>query len=98
MLLSSFSLSCFMQIPSVDYTDTFAPIIKATSTRVLFTITSANGLLIFHFDVETAFLNPSIEEELYIEQPVGFEVLSFEDHIFMLDKALYSLKQSAVLW
>ena len=53
-------------------------------------------LFLYHFDIETAFLNPEIDKQLYIEQPVRFEVPGFEDHIIF--KLSCGLKQSAVLW
>ena len=48
-------------------------------------------------DVNTAFLNGVIEEEVYIEKPQGFEVYGRESHVCRLKKALYSLKQAATM-
>jgi hypothetical protein len=50
------------------------------------------GWRIHQMDVKTAFLNGFIEEEVYIEQPQGFEVMERDSHVCLLRKALYGLK------
>jgi hypothetical protein len=49
-------------------------------------------------DVESAFLNGYIEEEVYVRQPPGFENLKFPNHVFRLHKALYGFKQAPRAW
>ena len=56
------------------------------------------GWQIHHMDVKTAFLNGVIEEEVYIEQPEGFETFDKESHECRLKRALYGLKQAPRAW
>eukprot|EP00253_Pinus_taeda_P012532 PITA_12532 len=56
------------------------------------------GWHIHQMDVKTAFLNGVIEEEVYIEQPEGFEIFSSESHVFRLKRVLYGLKQAPCAW
>ncbi|TMC16799.1 MAG: hypothetical protein E6J34_19505, partial [Chloroflexi bacterium] len=88
----------YTQIPGLDYTDTFAPVVKAASIRILFAIAFILQLLIFQFDFETAFLNTKIDHEVYVEQPPYLEVRNRRDWVYLLNKALYGLKQSPLLW
>jgi hypothetical protein len=61
-------------------------------------IAAAMGWKIDQMDVKTAFLNGHIEEEVYIEQPQGFEVFGRESHMCLLKKPLYGLKQVPRAW
>jgi len=56
------------------------------------------GWHIHQMDVNIAFLNGVIEEEVYIEQPEGFEVFSNDSHVCRLKRALYGLKQAPRAW
>ena len=63
----------FSQIYGVDYLDTYAPVVKLASIRILLAIAATNGLEIHQMDVVTAFLAGDLEEEIYMEQPEGFD-------------------------
>jgi hypothetical protein len=88
----------FSQVEGVDYDETFAPVARHTSIRVVNSIAAEMGWKIHQMDVKTAFLNGLIEEEVYIEQPLGFEVHGRESHVCRLKKALYGLKQAPRAW
>ena len=49
---------------------------------------------LYQMDVKSAFLNGYLKEEAYVMQPPGFENTEFPNHVFKLDKSLYSLKQA----
>lgn len=84
----------FSQVEGVDYEETFAPVARYTSIRSIISIATEMGWKIHQMDVKTAFLNGFIQEEVYIEQPQGFEVHGKESHVCRLEKALYGLKQA----
>jgi hypothetical protein len=84
----------FSQIERFDYDETFAPVARYTYIRTIISITTEMGWRIHQMDVKTAFLNGFIEEEVYIEQPQGFEVSDRETHMCLLRKELYGLKQA----
>ena len=88
----------YNQVPGIDYTDTFAPVVKAPSIRFLLALAAHYRLHLHQFDVETAFLNPAIDQEIYVEQPPYFATRPPADYVLQLDKALYGLKQSPLLW
>jgi hypothetical protein len=88
----------FSQVEGVDYDETFALVARYTSIRAVISIAAEMGWKIHQMDVKTAFLNGLIEEEVYIEQPLGFEVHGRESHVCRLKKALYGLKQAPRAW
>jgi hypothetical protein len=61
-------------------------------------LVASMGWSLHQMDVKTAFLNGAIEEEVYIEQPQGFEVHSRDTHVCRLKKSLYGLKQAPRAW
>jgi hypothetical protein len=71
---------------------------RYTSIRAIISLASSMGWKLHQMDVKTTFLNGAIEEEVYIEQPQGFEVHSRDTHVCRLKKALYGLKKSPRAW
>ena len=82
----------FSQVEGVDYDETFTPVAIFSSIRVVISIVAEMGWKIHQMDVKTAFLNSLLQEEVYLEQPKGFEVYERDSHVCRLKKALYGLK------
>lgn len=89
----------FSQVYEIDYLDTYAPVVKLASIRILLAIAAIYGMEIHQMDVVTAFLAGELEEEIHMEQPEGFEVgTEKEDLVCRLRKNLYGLKQTPYVW
>jgi hypothetical protein len=85
-------------IEGIDYDETFAPVARYSSIRSILALSAQMGWHIHQMDVKTAFLNEIIEEEVYIEQPEGFETFDREFHVCRLKRALYGMKQAPRAW
>jgi hypothetical protein len=81
-----------------DYFDTYSPVARLTTIRVLFFMAASYGLIVHQMDVKTAFLNGELEEEIYMDQPDGFVVKGEETKVCKLLKSLYGLKQAPKQW
>ena len=88
----------FNQEEGIDYEETFAPVARLEAIRMLLTYASSKNFKLFQMDVKSAFLNGFISEEVYVEQPPGFENSLLPNHVFKLTKALYGLKQAPRAW
>jgi hypothetical protein len=88
----------FSQKEGIDYEETFAPVARYTSIRTIIALAAKMKWKLHQMDVKTTFLNGVIEEEVYIEQPQGFEVEDRKTHVCRLKKALYGLKQAPRAW
>ncbi|KAL0374359.1 UNVERIFIED_CONTAM: Retrovirus-related Pol polyprotein from transposon TNT 1-94 [Sesamum radiatum] len=88
----------FKQKEGLDFFDTYSPVTRITSIRVLIAIAALYDLEIHQMDVKTAFLNGELDEEIYMEQPEGFVVPGQEKKVCRLVKSLYGLKQAPKQW
>nr|GEV77412.1 retrovirus-related Pol polyprotein from transposon TNT 1-94 [Tanacetum cinerariifolium] len=84
----------YKQEDGIDYDETFAPVARLEAIRIFLAYTFYMGFVVFQMDVKSAFLNVKLSEEVYVEQPPGFESSEFPNHVCRLNKALYGLKQA----
>lgn len=80
-----------------DYVDKWAPVVRHATLRMMLAIAAARRMRILQLDVETAFLNGDIEEEIYVRQPRGYK-RGDKNKVCRLRKAIYGLKQAARAW
>jgi hypothetical protein len=84
----------FDQEGGIDFHDTFSPVIKSETKRLVLALAVHFGWFIHQLDISNAFLHGLFEEEVFMEQPKGFEDPHFPDHVCKLHKSLYGLKQA----
>ena len=87
----------FSQVHGLDYTDTYAPVIGMISLRMVLSLATSKGWDIHQLDVETAFLNSTVDEEIYVRQPEGYHI-GGSNMVLKLNKSLYGLKQAPANW
>ncbi|GKE32058.1 retrovirus-related pol polyprotein from transposon TNT 1-94, partial [Tanacetum coccineum] len=78
----------------IDYNETYAPVSRLESIRILLAYACDLDFKLFQMDVKSAFLNSFINEKVYVAQPQGFIDFEKPDHVYKLKKALYGLKQA----
>lgn len=88
----------YAQMEGIDFEETFAPIARLESIRILSSIACHLKFKLFQMNVKSAFLNGVLQEKVYVEQPEGFIDLHKPNHVYSLNKALYSLKQAPRAW
>lgn len=86
----------FTQQYGVNYNETFSPVVRFTSIRVILAVAAQRRMHMKQFDVKTAFLNGDLKETVYMEQPVGFRDGS--NRVCKLKRSLYGLKQASRCW
>ncbi|CAH9132140.1 unnamed protein product [Cuscuta epithymum] len=88
----------YLQQPGRDYFETFSPVTKPATVRIILTIALARNWPLRQLDVNNAFLHGTLSEEVFMVQPPGFVDSTHPKHICRLRKALYGLKQAPRAW
>jgi hypothetical protein len=88
----------YTQVEGLDFGETYAPVARLESIRILLAYATHHDFKLQQMDVKSTFLNGSLQEEVYVDQPPGFEDPSFPNHVYLLHKALYGLKQASRAW
>jgi hypothetical protein len=87
----------FSQVEGIDYNETFAPVAKMNSIYLVLSLVASHKWEVHQMDVKSAFLHGDLQEEIYIEQPLGY-VQNESSLVCHLKKSLYSLKQAPRAW
>jgi hypothetical protein len=82
----------FLQQEGVDFDDTFSPVARMDSVRLLLALAAHEGWCVHHMDVKSTFLNSDLKEEVYVHQTSGFVIPGEEGKVLRLRKALYGLR------
>jgi hypothetical protein len=88
----------FSQKKGIDFDEIFYLAIKMTSIRTILSLVVVEYLHLEQLDVKTTFLHGDLEEEIYMQQPQGYEVKEKENLVCRLKKSLYGLKKAPRQW
>lgn len=86
----------FRQRKGIDYEQTFSPVARMATIRALLSVSAKENLYLTQFDVSTAFLNGKLQEEIYMNQPDGYN--DGTSRVCLLQRSLYGLKQAPRCW
>ncbi|KAK1606785.1 hypothetical protein QYE76_030467 [Lolium multiflorum] len=88
----------FTQQHGIDYGDTFSPVVKPATVRLVLSLAVSRGWCLRQVDVSNAFLHGFLNEDVYMQQPPGFEDARYPSHVCKLQRSIYGLKQSPRAW
>ena len=88
----------FTQILGLDYFETFSPVVKASTIRIVLAIAVSFPWPLRQLDVQNAFLNDDLDEQVFMAQPCGFVDPQFPSYVCKFNKAPYGLKQAPRAW
>ncbi|GKE06603.1 putative ribonuclease H-like domain-containing protein, partial [Tanacetum coccineum] len=86
------------QEKGIDYDEVFAPMVRIEAIRLFLAFASFIGFIVYQMDIKSAFLNDTIDEEVYVSQPPGFVDPDHPKKVYKVVKALYGLHQAPRAW
>ena len=88
----------YTQVCGSNYGDTFSPVAKIASVRLLISMAAMCSWPLYHLDIKNAFLHGDLAEEVYMKQPLGFVTQGESGLVCRLRHSLYGLKQFPRAW
>ncbi|GJY28103.1 putative ribonuclease H-like domain-containing protein, partial [Tanacetum coccineum] len=88
----------YRQEEGIDYDEVFAPVARIKAIRIFLAFASYKGFIVYQMDMKSAFLYGTIDEEVYVSQPLGFVDPKFPKKVYKVVKALYDLHQAPKAW
>nr|GEY96478.1 hypothetical protein [Tanacetum cinerariifolium] len=88
----------YTQEEEINYEEVFAPVARIEAIRLFLAYVSFMGFIVYQMDVKSAFLYDTINEEVYVMQPPGFQDPEFPDRVYKVEKAMYGLHQAPRAW
>nr|GEU35826.1 hypothetical protein [Tanacetum cinerariifolium] len=88
----------YTQEEGIDYEEVFAPVAKTEAIRIFLAYALFMGFIVYQMDVKSAFLYGTINDEVYVMQPPGFQNPKFPKRVYKVEKAMYGLHQAPRAW
>ena len=88
----------YTQQVGLDFNETFSPVIKPATVRLILSLAATSGWSLRQLDVKNAFLHGILNKEVFMEQTPGYVDPCYPNHVYRLNKALYGLKQGPQAW